>query len=124
MIGIDIVKISRIEKMLEKFGDKALEKFLCEDEIKLVSFPKTAAGFWALKEATSKALQTGIGKECGFKDIKIYKNEKNAPHIALKQSIIEKFEIKEANVSITHDGDYAIAVVVLTTTKTLEVKGF
>jgi len=124
MIGIDIVKISRIEKMLEKFGDKALEKFLCENEIKLVSSPKTAAGFWALKEATSKALQTGIGKECGFKDIKIYKSEKNAPHIALKQKIIDKFEIKEANVSITHDGDYAIAVVVLTTTKTLEVKGF
>jgi holo-[acyl-carrier protein] synthase len=124
MIGIDIVKISRIEKMIQKFGNKALEKFLCDEEIALVSSSNTAAGFWATKEALSKALQTGIGKECGFKDIKIYKDSKNAPNIALKQNIIKKFHIQEASVSITHDGDYAIAVVALQTDKTTHVKGF
>ena len=35
MIGIDIVPISRIEKMIDKFGKKALKRFLTDDEIKI-----------------------------------------------------------------------------------------
>jgi len=66
MIGIDLVKISRIEQMLERFGEKALSKFLHPQEIALVKNPKTAAGFWATKEAVSKALGTGIGSQCSF----------------------------------------------------------
>ena len=61
--GIDVISIPRIEKFIEKFGDRALEKYLSSDEIKLVKTPKTAAGFWAVKEAVSKALGCGIGKE-------------------------------------------------------------
>ena len=68
-IGIDIVSIPRIEKMLNKFNKKALKKFLNENEIKLINSPLTAAGFWAAKEAFSKALGTGIRKGVNFKDI-------------------------------------------------------
>ena len=71
MIGIDIIAVSRVEKMIEKFGEKALKRFLDEDEIKLAKNPTSAAGYWAAKEAASKAIGTGIGKECGFFDIKI-----------------------------------------------------
>jgi len=113
MIGIDLIKTSRMKKMLEKFEQKALKKFLDEDEILLVKNYKTASGFWALKEATSKALGTGIGAECSFKDIVISKTSKGAPKIALSDKIIKKFSIKDTSVSITHDGEYAIAVVAI-----------
>ena len=53
MIGIDIVSINRIEKMIEKFGDKALRRFLSQEEMLLVKRPSTAAGFWAAKEAAN-----------------------------------------------------------------------
>ena len=53
MIGIDITSINRIEKMYEKFGIKAYEKFLNPKEIELVKKADTAAGFWAAKEAAS-----------------------------------------------------------------------
>jgi holo-[acyl-carrier protein] synthase len=115
MIGIDLIKTSRMKKMLEKFEQKALKKFLDEDEILLVKNYKTASGFWALKEATSKALGTGIGAECSFKDIVISKTSKGAPKIALSDKIIKKFSIKDTSVSITHDGEYAIAVVAIET---------
>ena len=65
----------------------------------------------AKKEALSKALGTGIGAECSFKDIKIYKTEKGAPKLALSKSIVKKFNILNATLSITHDGEYAISVV-------------
>jgi len=113
MIGVDIVVISRVENMIKKFGNKALEKFLNPDEIALIKSPSTAAGFWAAKEAASKAIGTGIGKECSFKDIKISKSKKNAPKIKYKKTIRKKFNIVNSSLSITHDGGFAIAVVAI-----------
>jgi len=111
MVGIDLIKTSRMSRFMERFGEKGLRRFLSEDEIVLVNSYKTAAGFWAAKEAFSKALGTGIGAECSFFDIKIYKSEKGAPLFALSKSIIERFKIIDASLSITHDGEYAISVV-------------
>ena len=113
MIGIDLIKTSRMNRLMERFGDKALQKFLCENEIILVKNYKTAAGFWAVKEACSKALGVGIGSECGFHDIEISKTEKGAPQIKLSDKIVNKFNINDTSVSITHDGEYAIAVVAI-----------
>jgi len=110
VIGIDTVKISRIEKMQNRFGKKALKRFLDDDEIKLASSSTSYAGYWAAKEAISKALGLGISKKCSFFDIKIYKDEKSAPYFTLSRFLVEKFEITNTALSITHDGEYAIAV--------------
>jgi len=124
MIGIDLVKIARIEQMLERFGEKALAKFLHPQEIALVKNPKTAAGFWATKEAVSKALGTGIGSKCSFHDIMIYKEASGAPKLSLSKKIVQNFSIEEAALSITHDGAYAISVVTLKSSTTDKVKQF
>ena len=113
MIGIDLIKTSRMDQMINKFGEKALKKFLCQDEINLVKNHKTAAGFWAAKEACSKALGVGIGSECSFLDIVIYKTTKGAPKLKLSEKLIKNFNIIDTSVSITHDGEYAICVVAI-----------
>jgi len=113
MIGIDICVISRVENMIEKFKDRALDRFLDQDEKLLIKNSSTAAGFWAAKEAASKAIGIGIGKECGFFDIKISKNSLGAPQIKYKKRIRKKYKIKNSSLSITHDGGFAIAVVVI-----------
>jgi len=117
MIGIDLIKSSRMKNLMERFESRALQKFLSDKEITLVKNYKTAAGFWAVKEACSKALGVGIGSECGFHDINISKTTKGAPFITLSESIVKNFSILDSSVSITHDGDYAIAVVVLEISK-------
>ena len=111
MLGIDVVSINRIKRMHEKFGIKAYEKFLNPKEIELIRRVETAAGFWAAKEAASKAIGTGIGGVCGFHDIKISKTSKGAPQLKYKKKIRKKFNIKETHVSITHDEGFAIAIV-------------
>ena len=113
MIGIDLIKTARMDSIMQKFAEKALKKFLSKDEILLVKNYKTAAGFWAVKEATSKALGVGIGADCNFHDIIITKTQKGAPEIALSSRLLEKFNIEDMSVSITHDGEYAIAVVAI-----------
>jgi len=114
-VGVDLVKISRVEGFVKKFGDRALEKFLSSDEIALVKNSSTIAGFWAAKEAVSKALGVGIGKRCSFFDIKIKKEESGKPYILLSKKLVEEFEIKSTSLSISHDGEYAVAVCSLET---------
>ncbi len=124
MIGIDIIKIERIKKMIERFGDKALKRFLCDEEIALVKSAQSAAGYWALKEAVAKALGSGVGSEFSFHDVRIYKTEKNAPKIRLSNRVIERFGVQSASVSITHDEGYAVAVAVLETKEQERLEGF
>lgn len=113
MIGIDLIKTDRMKRFMERFSDRGLHKFLSENEILLIKNYRNAAGFWAAKEACAKALGCGIGAECSFHDILISKTPKGAPVIDLSTRVKETFNIKSLSVSITHDGDYAIAVVAL-----------
>lgn len=110
MIGIDVVSIERFEKFLKRHGRKSLERFLSEEEINLRSSPTSYAGFWAAKEAVSKALGTGIGRECSFFDIQLHHDENGAPYFTLSKNIIDKYKISDTSLSITHDGGFAVAV--------------
>jgi len=122
MIGIDLVKTSRMRDLIERFGQKALLRFLCEEEVELVKNHKTASGFWAAKEACSKALGVGIGSKCGFHDIVIYKDKNGAPNLKLSEKLLNRFPIKDISLSITHDGDYAIAVVAVESASADKIK--
>lgn len=122
MIGIDLIKTSRMQRLIEKFGQKALSRFLSPCEIELVKNYKTAAGFWAAKEALSKALGVGIGRDCAFEDINIIKTQRGAPKLVLSQKLIDAFGITDTSLSITHDGDYAIAVVAVELSPTHKIQ--
>lgn len=115
MLGVDIVSIKRISNLKEKYGLKFLKRVLNDKEINLVKSDETLAGFFATKEAVSKALGVGIGNEFSFLDIEIYKSDKNAPLIKFKDEIKTKFKIKNSNLSISHDGGFAIAAVMIET---------
>ena len=113
LIGIDLVKVERISRIRAKFGDAFLRKFLTQNEINLIKNDRSLAGFYAAKEAIAKALGTGIGVDFSFLDAQIYKDEKGAPRATLSPRIQTKFGIQEISLSITHDGDYAIAAVMI-----------
>ena len=112
-IGTDIVQISRIEKSLTKFGDKFKMRFLNESELALSSKVSSIAGYWAAKEAVAKALGCGIGKFLSFHDIIIAKNPQGAPYFILSHKAKNTHRIKSSSLSISHDGGFAIAVVVI-----------
>jgi holo-[acyl-carrier protein] synthase len=112
-IGTDITVVSRIEKSLNKFGEKFLNRFLSKEEQKLSSKVESISGYWASKEAIAKALGCGIGTELSFLDIIIYKDKKGAPHFKLSIKAQKLHQIKSSSLSIAHDGGFAIAVVVL-----------
>jgi holo-[acyl-carrier protein] synthase len=113
-IGTDITVVSRIESSLNKFGDKFVKKFLNDEEITTLSSKvESIAGYWAAKEAISKALGCGIGKELSFHDIIIYKDKKGAPHFRLTKEAREYHQMKSSSLSIAHDGGFAIAIAIV-----------
>ncbi|MDR1451031.1 MAG: holo-ACP synthase [Helicobacteraceae bacterium] len=113
MIGVDLVEIKRIAELKERFGVRALKRFLSEEEI--ASFgarAESVAGLWAAKEAVSKALGVGIGARLSFHDITIAKNKEGAPTALLSSRAAKRFGIDRLSVSITHEKTHAIAVAI------------
>jgi holo-[acyl-carrier protein] synthase len=112
-IGIDIIDIKRINKLMEEYGDRFFQRILTDNEIaycRKYSKPELHfAGRFASKEAYSKSIGTGIGKEFGWKDIEILNDEKGKPYIVhLKVNQFSKYIF---HVSISHTEEYACAAV-------------
>jgi holo-[acyl-carrier protein] synthase len=112
--GIDIVSIERIERALQRFGENFIARLLTEEEIRSLSMkPTSIAGYWAAKEAVSKALGCGIGAELAFHDIYISKDRRGSPSFRLSQERKKYFRLTESSLSISHDGGFAVAAVIL-----------
>ncbi|MDR2638902.1 MAG: holo-ACP synthase [Helicobacteraceae bacterium] len=111
MIGVDMIEIRRIAALKERFGERALRRFLSQEEIAVFGGRiESLAGLWAAKEAVSKALGVGIGAKLGFHDITIAKNGEGAPVALLSSRASKRFGAYKLPVSITHEKNYAIAV--------------
>ena len=118
-VGTDIIQIKRIEKLLKRYGIKFKQRYLSKKEIALARKIETLAGFWAAKEAISKALGCGIGAQLSFHDIVIAKDDKGAPYFKLSKKARKVFKIKSSSISISHDGGFAIAIAVVNLKKTI-----
>ncbi|MCX7695390.1 MAG: holo-ACP synthase [Caloramator sp.] len=113
-IGTDIIEISRIKRAAEKRG--FLERVYTENELEYIKNKniESAAGYFAAKEAVSKALGTGI-KGFSFRDIEILKRD-GAPYVVLHggaKKIAEGKNIINIQLSISHCREYAVAFVVM-----------
>ena len=114
--GIDIVLISRMAKSLENpaFILKAFGQEEIAEQTARGSKPQGYAACFAAKEAFGKALSTGVS---GFalKEVQLLHRENGAPYLSLDGAARRIAVEKNAafSVSISHDGDYAAAVVIM-----------
>ena len=120
--GIDIVENKRIEILLSKYGDVFKKKILSKDEIididKIISHKKKIqkiSGRFAAKEATVKAIGTGLRMGLKFTDIEITYDKLGKPELLLSDLITKNFlQSKQkisSNVSISHEENYTVAIV-------------
>lgn len=82
-IGVDLVDIRRIERLLNRFGDRFIKKIFTPGEQTYASSARSPlsayANRFAAKEAAAKALGTGMGKGIGWKTIEISRTPTGAP---------------------------------------------
>ncbi|MCX5812992.1 MAG: holo-ACP synthase [Proteobacteria bacterium] len=105
MVGIDIIEIIRMQNMIDRYGDRFLNKVFTDNEIQYVSnmrrISESLAGRFAAKEAFIKAL----GRKVPWKLINVLQSG-GKPYI---EYLGERYD----GVSISHERAYAVSVVVI-----------
>jgi holo-[acyl-carrier protein] synthase len=119
-IGVDLVECARIERSLDRFGEKFLRRVFTEGEIEYsmsMKFPaRHLAARFAGKEAVAKAFGTGIGKAMGWRNIDIRKKKSGEPFLVFSgpaQELATKRGITSALITLSHTDHHAVACVVL-----------
>lgn len=99
-IGTDIIRIHRVERACQ--NEHFRERVYTEAELEYCKTPQSFAGLYAAKEAYLKAL--GVGIERRLNTIEIDHDELGKPFLK---------GVENSDLSISHDGDTAIATVIL-----------
>lgn len=112
-IGVDLAKISRFEDMREyqikrMYSSSELEE---AKEYKGKKLAEYFASRFAAKEAFSKALGTGI-RGFSLSDISVLNDFRGAPYFNFSDNLSSIVENRKFLLSISHEMDYAIAMVV------------
>lgn len=118
-IGIDLVQISRVEAALERWGRRFVERcFQPAEAERCLGRPRPANALamgLAAKEAFAKAAGLGM-RGLGFKEIEVVHDIKGKPELTLHGRAAvwaRAAEVAGMHLSLTDDGAYAAAVVVL-----------
>ena len=128
-IGSDLCNIERIERSLERFGERFLNRvFTATERAKAASRPHTRAGTlakrFAAKEAFSKAVGTGF--KCGvfMKDIGVINAPSGAPSLQLTGGAAARLDALapaghaiDIHLTMTDDYPWAQAFVILSLRK-------
>ena len=119
-IGTDVVSIPRIERVLERFGERFVKRILTPEE--RVRYDRTRlkashlAKSFAAKEAFSKAIGTGIHAPFKWHSIAVGRDTRGKPGLVPSAEMaahLASLGVTSAHVSLTDDAGVAVAFVVL-----------
>ncbi len=120
-LGTDLVAIFRVEEVLARHREQFLQRvFTAAERTDCMARSRPArhlAARLAAKEAAMKALGTGWGLGVRWQDVEIRSGGATPPTLHLAGAAKQRADvrgIRQAMVSLSHDGDYAVAVVVAT----------
>ena len=112
-LGIDIIRVDRIVKALEKHGRRFPLRILTPAEDAYVrDRPENLAGRWAAKEAVSKVLGLGV-RGVGWREIEIVRLPTGQPTVRLHDRALRRAQqlgMERIAVSISHEHEYAVAI--------------
>lgn len=120
-IGIDIVRVDRIEKAVKRWSGSFTSRVFTDGELEYCKRQKRpalhlAARFGA-KEAVMKAFGTGHSGGVKWTDIEVLNDESGRPIVTLSgvlKELAEGMGVAEAMISMSHDSAYAVSQAILT----------
>jgi holo-[acyl-carrier protein] synthase len=118
-LGVDITEVDRMEAAIARRGRALLERLFTPAEIRYCEKHRNRAerfaGRFAAKEAAMKALGTGWARGVRWVDIEVVREPSGKPTLRLSgatRAIADQLGVKNIVVSITHDGNTALAQVI------------
>lgn len=116
-VGIDIIEIERVAKVLEKHGQRFLNRvYTPRERERYGTRVQELAARFAAKEATMKALGTGI-RGVRWRDIEVLPNRRGKPILILHETAQRRaalLGLTHFSVSLTHSRGDAMAIVIAT----------
>ncbi len=119
-IGTDILRISRVEDVVARLGDRFVARILTpveQDEYRASQQPnRLLAKRFAAKEAIAKALGTGIGRGVSWQDIVIGHDAFGAPQVILSGGALRVATDRgsaRVELSLADEAEYVVAFAVL-----------
>jgi holo-[acyl-carrier protein] synthase len=119
-IGIDLVENDRIEKIIQKWGDKFLSRVFSNREIEYCGRHAQAvihySARFAVKESFLKAIGTGLGRGVKLLEIEVVNEESGKPTLMLSggaREYLKNAGVEKVHLSITHTKNYASAMILL-----------
>jgi holo-[acyl-carrier protein] synthase len=114
-VGIDIIEIERVAKVLEKHGQRFLNRvYTPRERERYGARVQELAARFAAKEATMKALGTGI-RGVRWRDIEVLPNRRGKPILILHETAKRRADLlglTHFSVSLTHSRGDAMAIVI------------
>jgi holo-[acyl-carrier protein] synthase len=114
--GIDLVDRPRIKQMLDRHGQRFLDRVFTANEQHYANANRDTveklAGRFAAKEAVLKLIGTGWRGKIAWTDIEVTNNPSGQPQVSLTgqvKTIATHLGITQISVSITHTANFAIA---------------
>ncbi len=118
--GIDIVEVARIRDAAHRWGNTFERRVFTEQELAYCGEPPSRqwrlAARFAAKEATLKALGTGLTTGMRWRDVEIQANAAGKPELVLHgevQRYADELGIGASFVTMSHTRTYAVAHVTL-----------
>jgi holo-[acyl-carrier protein] synthase len=118
-LGLDITEVDRIEAAIARRGRAFLERLFTPSEIRYCEKHRNRAerfaGRFAAKEAAMKALGTGWARGVRWIDIEVVREPSGKPTLKLSgatRAIADCLGVKNIALTITHDGNTALAQVI------------
>lgn len=118
-LGMDLVKVERLQRLLEKRGDGFLERVFTQGERADCPSAGAAAQFYAgrfaVKEAVLKVLGTGWGSGIRWQEVEVQRDAAGVPSVQLSGNAMLRAKllgIEQLLVTITHDAGLAAAMAV------------
>jgi holo-[acyl-carrier protein] synthase len=119
-VGTDVVEIGRIQKALERFGEKFARRVLCEPELNRFFKHRLPANYlakrFAAKEAFTKALGTGIRAPANWHGVWVANLPSGKPELHFSvplEKLLEKKGVTRAHLSLSDEKGVAFATVIL-----------
>ena len=120
--GIDLVDFPRLEQLIERHGDRFLNRVFTPAEQAYARAKRnsleTYAGRFAAKEAVLKLVGTGWRGKIAWTDVEVTNDAAGRPGVTLSgevKVIAERLRIGQIGISITHTANFAIASAVALT---------
>src|SRR5690606_33835512 len=119
-VGTDLVCQDRIERSLERFGERFAQRILTAAEYQRMQASRrpvnVLAKCFAAKEAVAKALGTGLGQGVGWHQIELQRAASGQPLISLSGEALQRLQALGASkvlISLSDERNYVLAFAVL-----------